>query len=192
MGIGAAAVTADEDLISNVECARRLRLSPGRLSQMTAPGQKLAEAMTERGKMRWSAVCRLMQDRADPAKARAILPSVKPDEKPAVYSLTEDDRTFKRARARKMEADADTAEAARQQQLGALISRSAAEAEMFSRERTLRDQLLAIPATIASELAAEADPRAVRALLTRRLRQVLAEFTAACALDLEGEDESHV
>jgi hypothetical protein len=86
-----------------------------------------------------------------------------------------------------MEADADGAEAARLERLGALINRQAAEAEMLSHARGLRDRLLAIPARVADELVGKTDAREIRALLMARLRGALAEFAAAMTRELEDE-----
>jgi hypothetical protein len=127
-----------------------------------------------------------------PAPPEWSLPLAPADEEPepeaaAVYPLTEEDRAFKRARARKMEADADGAEAARLERLGALINRQAAEAEMLSRARALRDRLLAIPAQVADELVGKTDAREIRTLLTARLRLALIEFAAPLTRELEDE-----
>jgi hypothetical protein len=58
------------DVISKAECARRLGLTRGQISQLTAPGQSLAEAMTAEGRIRWRLASALLRARADGAKTR--------------------------------------------------------------------------------------------------------------------------
>lgn len=178
-GGGSAAMA--QELITKAECAQRLRLTPGRISQMTAPGGPLAEAMVGR-LVDWDRAVQLRAARADGARSQQPLvlpanhpPSLPPDN---VVTLTEDDRRFKQARARKMEADADAAESARLERLGELVGRTAAEAEFFSLARMLRDQLMMLPSALAEDLAAITDPREVRVLLQRKLRETLAEVTS--------------
>lgn len=163
------------ELITKTECARRFGLTLGRVCQMTAPGAALYEAMA--GKMvDWERAVQLRSARADGSRCQPSSLGAQPLLTDNVVTITEDDRRFKQARARKMEADADAAEADRLDRLAELVGRAAAEAEFFSLSRTLRDQLMMLPSALAEDLAVLSDPREVRAVLHLRLRETLTEI----------------
>jgi hypothetical protein len=70
-------------------------------------------------------------------------------------------------------AEAQIAKLRLAQMRGELIERAEVKRAAFAVLRTMRDQLLAVPARLAPLLAAEADPSACYALLDRELRQML-------------------
>lgn len=187
-GDGSAAMA--RELITKTECAQRLRLSQGRISQLTAPGGPLFEAVIGR-MVDWERAVQLRAARADGARCPPALaaqaPTVMAPPADNVVTITEDDRRFKQARARKMEADADASEAARLERLGEIVGRAAAEAEFFSLARALRDQLMMLPSALAEDLAAITDPREVRAVLQRKIRETLTEVAGLSQAPVDSE-----
>lgn len=163
------------DLITKAELARRLGVTRGRVTQLTADGGKYAEAMRGK-KVSWSAVQHLDAVRGDAAKTPKTSSPEGAAPDPAFDRAVASDRQFKDARARKMEADADTAEATRLERIGKLVSRAAIRPKLFSELRGLREQILKVPDDVAEQIASMSDVREIRTVLMDALRGVLTGY----------------
>ena len=62
--------------------------------------------------------------------------------------------------------------------IGALVPAAEVQKVAFTLGRTLREQLMGIPDRLAPQLAAEREPAAVHAALSKELKQVLNEFAS--------------
>jgi phage terminase Nu1 subunit (DNA packaging protein) len=174
------------EVITQAEAARRFRVAPQLITKLIKPGKRLADAVVTRdGKpmIDWGLAERHWVERADPAQ-----PSQARGGNAAsgtLEVLTEHDRAYKEARARKMAAEADAAEAARAVRLGTLIDAAEATRTWTTLSRELRDALMALPTALADELVALTDPRALALRLDTALRKVIAERIAAAIDDLQ-------
>lgn len=118
------------ELISKAEAARRWDVSAARVSQMTAPGGKLHQAVTPDGKLDWSLAQQLRAATADETKTAA----------PA--SIIGEDEAFKAARARKVAAEADMAERQSAMQRGELVRVAEVDRRVGTLFGDVRDKVL--------------------------------------------------
>lgn len=157
------------ETITKAETARRLGVTAARVSQLTAPGAKLAEAVTPEGKIDWEKAQALHQLRADPTKSQRPLVGMAAD-------TTGDDAAFKAARARKMAADAEMAEKQLAELRGDLCRTVEVDRRVSDLFRDLRDKVTGLTIRMAQRTMSLPTERERAVMIEEEIERVFAEF----------------
>jgi hypothetical protein len=176
--------------VSLREFCRMQQWNPGYGHKLKEQGRLVVVVENDRERIDVAASLERLAETADPAKAHmagvnarqreqhrgpAAAPPPPPAPAPAANS------TYQQAKTAREVFEAKTAELEYRKAMGEVVLIAAVRAEMAPRVAQLREALLALSARLAPVVAAETDPKKIRALLDAEHRAALSQVAGAAA-----------
>ena len=186
--MASAALTSDK-LLTQAELARELGVTRQSINELVSRG---ILTLTDKGRMLLSEAKAALEERMTQPNAKTLITIAKEREAEADNQLDAAEATqtsFHAARALRETYEAKLKRLKFEQESGVSIELTEAKRIVFTAFRTLRDQILNVPARIKDQCAAETDAVRVENLITAELTAALNSFEPDQALQDLDDDE---